>query len=86
MRTETFWVVEKNDPEPQYDAVREYVGGLVERVGLPNGDVLLMNEEGKLEGLPVNADATMVWMTHFGETDVLVGNVILIKKEAVKDW
>jgi hypothetical protein len=34
------------------------------------------NEEGKLTGLPVNPVATAMWTRYFGETDVIVGNVV----------
>jgi hypothetical protein len=46
-------IVNKKD-EPDYKAVSKFVGGMVECVTFPNGDLLLLNEEGKLMGLPLN--------------------------------
>ena len=47
-----FKVITDKKDEPDYKAVSKFVGGMVECVQLPNGDLLLLNEEGKLMGLP----------------------------------
>lgn len=49
------------------------VGGYVEPVYLPDGRVLLANEEGLLHGLPINVEASII----VGET--IVGTVVLIE-------
>ena len=36
------------------ESAQNTVGGYVERVRCPDGTVLLVNEEGRLNGLPVN--------------------------------
>ena len=48
-----FKVITDKKDEPDYKAVSKFVGGMVEVVQLPNGDLLLLNEEGKLMGLPL---------------------------------
>ena len=53
-------ITDKKD-EPKYPEVREFVGGMVEAITFPNGDLLLLNEEGKLMGLPLNPEATALW-------------------------
>ena len=82
-------IVNKKD-EPDYKAVSKFVGGMVEAVTFPNGDLLLLNEEGKLMGLPLNEEATALWRTHFtkethafGYDDYVVGPVIVIAKDAL---
>ena len=40
-------ITDKKD-EPNLKAAQEFVGGYVECVTFPNGDLLLLNEEGKL--------------------------------------
>ena len=43
-----FKIIENKKDEPQYKEVSKFVGGMVECVQFPNGDLLLVNEEGKL--------------------------------------
>jgi len=62
--------------KPTLEQAQNIVGGWVEMVTLPNGDQMLVNEEGALHGLPLNAPAS----TLAGRA--LVGNVILLKGEA----
>ena len=85
-------ITDKKD-EPDYKAVSKFVGGMVEVVQFPNGDLLLLNEEGKLMGLPLNPEATALWRATFtkdkylfGYDDFVVGPAILIKKQALKRW
>ena len=88
-----FKVITDKKDEPDYKAVSKFVGGMVEVVQFPNGDLLLLNEEGKLMGLPLNPEATTLWRTTFtkdkylfGYDDWVSGPAILIKKDALKRW
>jgi len=88
-----FKIIENKKDEPQYKEVSKFVGGMVECVQFPNGDLLLLNEEGKLIGLPLNPEATALWRSTFdndnyvtGRKDVVVGPAILIKKQALNTW
>ena len=88
-----FKVITDKKNEPDYKAVSKFVGGMVECVTLPNGDLLLLNEEGKLMGLPLNPEATTLWrMTFtkdkymFGHDDFVVGPAMVIKKDALNTW
>ena len=90
---EQFKIIENKKDEPKYKEVSAFVGGMVECVQFPNGDVLLLNEEGKLIGLPLNPEATALWRARFdndnqvtGRKDFVVGPAILIKKDALKHW
>ena len=85
-------ITDKKD-EPDYKAVSKFVGGMVEVVSMPNGDLLLLNEEGKLMGLPLNEKASKLWKDTFdndnyitGRKDYVVGPAILIKAEALDTW
>ena len=86
-------IIEDAKQEPTLKAAQEFVGGYVEGIAMPNGDYLIINEEGKLIGLPVNEQATKLWKETFdndnyitGRDDFVVGNAILIKKQALKRW
>jgi len=85
-------ITDKKD-EPDYKAVSKFVGGMVEVVSFPNGDLLLFNEEGKLMGLPLNPEATALWRTHFtkathlwGYDQDVVGPAMVIQKNALNTW
>jgi hypothetical protein len=57
---------------------QEIVGGWVQAVDLDEDVTLWANEEGKLNGLPINEFATAIWESVFGVgTDIIVGDVIL---------
>ena len=90
---EQFKLITDKKDEPDYKAVSKFVGGMVECVQFPNGDLLLLNEEGKLIGLPLNPEATALWKATFdndnyvtGRNDFVVGPAILIKKDALNTW
>ena len=88
-----FKIIENSKDEPSLKEAQEFVGGYVEGITFPNGDYLIINEEGKLIGLPLNEEATKLWKDTFdndnyitGRNDFVVGNAILIKKTALKTW
>ena len=88
-----FVIIDNKKNEPKYKAVSDFVGGMVECVQFPNGDLLLLNEEGKLLNLPLNPEATALWRATFtkdkylfGHDDFVVGPAILIKAKARKHW
>ena len=88
-----FKIITTSKDEPNYKKVSEFVGGMVECITFPNGDLLLINEEGKLINLPLNPEATALWRATFtkdkylfGHDDYVVGPAILIKAKALKHW
>ena len=88
-----FKIIDDVKDEPTLESAQEFVGGYVQGIEFPNGDYMIMNEEGKLLGLPVNEEATTLWRTTFtkdkylfGHDDWVSGPAILIKKKALKRW
>ena len=86
-------IIENVKDEPTLKSAQDFVGGYVEGITFPNGDYLIINEEGKLMGLPINEQATKLWKETFdndnfitGRNDFVVGPAILIKKDAQKIW
>jgi hypothetical protein len=54
------------------------VGGLIEAKTLQDKYTLIMNEEGKLQGLPINERATEIWLANFPNfPDVILGDVVI---------
>ena len=88
-----FKIIKDQKDEPDLKAAQKFVGGYVEGITFPNGDYLIINEEGKIRGLPLNEQASKLWKDTFdndnyitGRKDFVVGNAILIKKDALKIW
>ncbi len=88
-----FKIIDDEKNTPSLKEAQDFVGGMVECITWPNGDLLIVNEEGKLMGLPLNPEATLLWKMTFdndnyvtGRKDFVVGPAILIKKDALKIW
>ena len=88
-----FVIIDDVKNEPTLKSAQDFVGGYVEGITFPNGDYLIINEEGKLMGLPLNEKASKLWKDTFdndnyitGRDDFVVGPAILIKKQALNTW
>ncbi len=88
-----FKIINNVKDEPDLKTAQAFVGGYVECITFPNGDLLIVNEEGKLMGLPLNVEGTVLWRRTFtkdkylnGYDDIVVGPAIYIKKHALKNW
>ena len=88
-----FKIIDDEKNTPTLEEAQAFVGGMVECITFPNGDLLIVNEEGKLMGLPLNPEATTLWRATFtkdkyafGYNDFVVGPAILIKKQALDSW
>lgn len=62
-----------------YEVIRDGVGGFIECVNLGFLDWadMWVNEEGKLDGLPLNSIGTTLWVAEYGPTDVIVGDIVI---------
>ena len=67
-----------------YEEMREIVGGMVEILPLPSGKEIIVNEEGKLNGLLKNEKATEIWKKEYpiekypdNNDELIVGNAIV---------
>ena len=88
-----FKIIKDKKDEPDLQSAQLFVGGYVECIQFPNGDLLIVNEEGKLMNMPLNPEATTLWRATFdndnyvtGRNDFVVGPAILIKKDALNTW
>lgn len=71
----------KPNTHEKLTVMQQLVGGLIEVVyGLPEGRVMIVNEEGRLHGLPVNHTAS-AWAD-----GKILGNVIILDKGEIDDW
>ena len=88
-----FKIIDDEKNTPSLKEAQDFVGGMVECITFPNGDVLIVNEEGKLMSLPLNPEGTALWRSTFtkdkyafGYDDWVSGPAILIKHKALKNW
>ena len=73
--------IEKREDIPSLSEAQSYVEGWVEKLDLPNGDVLLFNEDGLMLDLLRNNEATkLVQSLYTTPTVDIVGNVIHLPK------
>ena len=64
------------------------VGGYIQLVEINNGikkTHIIMDEEGKLKGKPVNEEATKIWADWYGRQlpDEVVGDAVILTKKAL---
>lgn len=83
------WGMEIVEPENGKDfslkELQGFVGGHIEIVPLTKDRLMVVNEEGKLKGLPLNLVATEIYNNEsFCATDTIVGNALVCKRSEVK--
>ena len=57
--------------------LQRMVGGFIETVPTNDGRVMVLNEEGKLYGLPYNASADALARGIVADDDLIVGDVVI---------
>lgn len=69
-----------------------FVGGMIEIVPLPDGREIVVNENGKLEGLPVNPGATALWKQLYpidkyphNNDELIVGDALVCDTKFLED-
>lgn len=65
----------KNGADFSLEELRNFVGGHIEVAKTKNGYPMVINEEGKLIGLPLNVIATILYGNDY---DCIVGEALLI--------
>lgn len=83
---EVIEVTPKNGTDFSLKEMQDVVGGLIETIGTPDGKkIMVLNEEGKLDGLPLNITATKIaWKKFKLVDDWIAGDVLLCPAEMVK--
>lgn len=62
------------------EELQGFVGGLIEMIDLGEG-IMWINEEGKLEGLPINFLATRLARPYLFRGDYIAGDVFVLSAE-----
>lgn len=74
----------KNGKDFQLKELKDIVGGYIETVTLPNDEFMVVNEEGKIMGLPVNINATEIYHRKIGHWDYIVGDCLICKTSQIR--
>ena len=70
-----------DDYEPSEEMLQEMVGGNIEIITLKNGDILVINRDGKRMNLNYNSEATQIYQENSGMRNMdIVGMAVLVKK------
>ena len=69
-----------NGKDFQLSELQKVVGGFIEIVRTKDGRLMVINEEGKLEGLPINELATELYQYN----DIIVGDVLVCNRNQIK--
>lgn len=78
----TVWeATPKNGKDFKLEEMQAIVDGYIEIVRAKDGRLIVLNEEGKLKHLPVNALATELYCS---PDDVIVGDVLVCQPKEVK--
>ncbi len=64
------------------------VGGTVDLAYMPSGNVMYLNDNGKLKGLPMNEKASEIWQKEYplnkypiNNDGLIVGDVLIMSRE-----
>ena len=76
--TETVKVEPRNGSDFSLEELHEFIGGWIEIVRLDNEKIMVVDEEGKLKGLPFNVAATLEYNDRTGRhDDIILGNALV---------
>jgi hypothetical protein len=81
-------VLPKNRKSFSLEEMKMIVGGVVQIVPMPDGDSIVVNDEGKLIGLKINEEATKFWRDQYpikeypaNNDELIVGNCLIATNE-----
>jgi len=72
--------VETIDKELTLEVMQKVVGGYIQIVTAPNGQLIVLDEEGKIKGKSVNVRATNLYGNPH---DLIVGDVIVANNDEI---
>ena len=76
----------KNGTDFSLEELQGFVGGYIQVINLGRSEVMVINEEGKLNNLPTNGEASFI--AHMRKAiftfDRIVGNAVVCHKSMVK--
>jgi hypothetical protein len=74
-------VIPNNKTDFSLDELQNYVGGLIETVRTKDNKIMVINEEGKINDLPINQKASALYQ--YNEFDFIVGDVLICNENEI---
>lgn len=79
----------KNGKDFSLKELQSIVGGYIDIVYLKSGNILVVNDEGAINGMPLNKKATLLYNESlkeqgYNEPQYIFGNVLVCKSKEVK--
>ena len=73
-----------DDEQPTLEELQKMVGGYIEVVYAPNGDQIILDEEGRLKDKPINKDASEHWLGDKWDSEQanIVGDAVVLSGKA----
>ena len=75
-------VIPNNKKDFQLDELQKYVGGFIEVVRTKGNKIMVINEEGKINDLPINQKASQFYQ--YNEFDFIVGDVLICQSNEIR--
>jgi len=75
-------VIPNNKKDFQLDELQKYVGGFIEVVRTKDNKIMVINEEGKVNDLPINQKASELYQ--YNEFDFIAGDVLICQSNEIK--
>jgi hypothetical protein len=75
-------VIPNNKTDFQLDELQKFVGGLIEIVKTKDGKTMVINEEGKINDLPINQKASELYQ--YNEFDFIAGDVLICQSNEIR--
>ena len=76
-------VMPKNGKKFVLAEMQEYVGGYIEIIRLPSGNIMVMDEEGKLKEKEINKTATFYAEDVIQRGDYIAGDALIIPSNMI---
>lgn len=77
-------IAPKNGKYYSLEELQMTVGGYIELVSLNSFQYMVLNEEGKIMGLPINEMATLLYSQRYYRFEVIVGEVAIVQKKHIR--
>ena len=75
-------VLPQNKKDFSLEELQKYVGGLIEIVRTKDNKPMIINEEGKINDLPINQKASELYQ--YNEFDFIAGDVLICQPNEIR--
>lgn len=81
---ETKEVKPKNGKDYKLKELQSFVDGYIEIAHIGNGEIMVLNEEGAINGMELNKKATEIYRERCNPEGYIFGDVLICKNKEVK--